>query len=82
VPERTYEDDEELPRDSAPEAAESEDAEPEAVKSAAKARPRGALQRTASAAAGAARDSADGVVRGSVAVAEGAFHVTYWPAAL
>ena len=64
---------EELPRETAPEAVEAEKLDGGST---------GALQRTVSAARGAARGSAEGVVRGSTAVAQAAFHVTYWPAAL
>jgi len=60
-----YDPDEELPRDTAPEAVESENVGAPAT---------GALHKTVSVAAGAAR--------GSAALAGGVYRVTYWPAAL
>jgi hypothetical protein len=80
VTDRQYPDDEELPRDTAPEALESEEREAEG-----RAKRDGPLQRTVSVATGAARGSASvaaGAARGSAAVADAALHITYWPAAL
>lgn len=76
-------DDEEIPRDVAPEAGGAEDAD-EVPRS----RPT-SLHKTVAVASGAARGSASGVFRGSaaatrggVALAEAAYRVTYWPAML